>query len=42
MTTQSTPNRWRKMKTLLAIVVAIIGAPIVIIALFASLSGGRR
>ncbi len=42
MTTQTTPPRWRKCRATLAIIVAIIGAPIVIIALFASLSGGRR
>ncbi len=42
MITQTAPNRWRKCKTALAIVVAIIGAPFVVIALLASISGGRR
>ncbi len=42
MTPQTAPTRWRKCRTALAILVAIVGAPFVIIALFASVSGGRR
>lgn len=42
MITRTTPNRWRKAKKLLAIVAAIVATPFVIIALLASVSGGRR
>ncbi len=42
MTTQTASTRWRKTKTFLTIVVAIVSIPFVIIALFAKASEGRR
>ncbi len=42
MTIETAPSRWRKAKTALAIILAIICAPIVVIALLASVSDGRR
>ena len=46
MTTDTAPSRWRKAKmalaTVLAIVLAIICAPFVLLTLLASLSHGRR
>jgi len=42
MKTKTAPVRWRKCKTALAILAAIISTPFVIIALFATVSGGRR
>ncbi len=42
MTTETASARWRKTKTFLTIVVAIVSIPFVIIALFASASEGRR
>lgn len=42
MTTTTATARWRKCKTALAIIVAIVSTPFVVIALLASVSGGRR
>jgi hypothetical protein len=42
MTTNALPTRYRRTKMALAVLVAIVGFPIVIIALLASVSGGRR
>ena len=42
MTTEIAPRRWRKAKTALAVILAIICAPIVVIALLASVTDGRR
>ncbi len=42
MTTETAPSRWRKAKTAVAVILAIICAPIVVIALLASISDGRR
>lgn len=42
MTTQTASTRWRKTKTFLTIVVAIVSIPFLIIGLFAAASEGRR
>jgi len=42
MKTKTSPTRWRKCKAALTILVAIVSVPFVIIALFASVSGGQR
>lgn len=42
MTTKAHPTRYRRTKMALAVLVAIVGFPIAIIVLFASVREGRR
>lgn len=42
MKTEPTPARWRKAKTALVVLVAIVTAPIVLMMFLASMNEGRR